>query len=133
MLISFSHACCVVLTSSKEIFWNGRITSYLWQVFHYHPVFASASCLAIVHIAWIGYLMFFHIYLAVEGLTTNEFVKNENVSRSFSRGAMRNLLDFFHLPGAVSVDWQNVFELRDFEEFVQKKILKETLKGEKDN
>uniref|UniRef100_K3WIL0 Palmitoyltransferase n=1 Tax=Globisporangium ultimum (strain ATCC 200006 / CBS 805.95 / DAOM BR144) TaxID=431595 RepID=K3WIL0_GLOUD len=88
----------------------------LWWIVHFHPVLFCVVVLDIVQVAWIAYLLFFHAYLVAAALTTNEFVKNENTSRAYSRGSIwRNCLTFFFLEKqTLGVDWRRVFTLEEY-------------------
>lgn len=86
----------------------------IWSVAHHHPVLFCVFLLDVLQMFWIAYLLFFHTYLFTASLTTNEFVKNENTSRAYSRGLAKNCIDFFHLYGEKVVDWKCVFHLDEY-------------------
>ncbi|RHY33517.1 hypothetical protein DYB32_001591 [Aphanomyces invadans] len=83
---------------------------------HDFPVVTSTCGLAVVHIAWIGYLLGANIYGILFAWTTNECVLQGRVPvdpaapvmhhSKFSRGITQNVIDFFHLPiGHNRIDW----------------------------
>lgn len=106
--------CWRYLGSREDILWTEGIISWAWSVVHFHPVLFCIALLDIVHIAWIGYMLLFHTYLMLAALTTNEFVKGENMSRAYSRGVVLNAVDFFHLYGEKVVDWRAVYNMDEY-------------------
>lgn len=107
-------ACWWYLIAQDDITWGQGIVAWSWSLVHYHPVLVCVCALAIIHDAWIGYLLVFHTYLILAALTTNEVIKSENMDRIYSRGLVLNLIDFFRLPGYKRVDWRQLFSLNDF-------------------
>ncbi|OWZ11799.1 Palmitoyltransferase [Phytophthora megakarya] len=87
---------------------------WVWSVAHFQPVLFCVVLLDVVQIAWISYMLFFHIYLMCAALTTNEVVKNENLDRAYSRGIFNNVVDFLGLPSQRPVDWCRVYNLEEF-------------------
>ncbi|CAI5715227.1 unnamed protein product [Hyaloperonospora brassicae] len=87
---------------------------WLWSVAHFQPVLFCVMFLDVVQIAWIAYILFFHVYLMCAALTTNEIVKSENLDRVYSRGIYNNVVDFFGLPCQRPVDWRRVYSVEDF-------------------
>ncbi|GMF21839.1 unnamed protein product [Phytophthora lilii] len=87
---------------------------WVWSVAHFQPVLFCVMLLDVVQIAWIAYMLFFHIYLMCAALTTNEVVKGENLDRTYSRGIFKNVVDFLGLPGQRPVDWRRVYNLDEF-------------------
>ncbi|POM59242.1 Palmitoyl transferase [Phytophthora palmivora] len=99
---------------------NGTATNtpglfdWIWSVAHFQPMLFCVMLLDVVQIAWIAYMLFFHIYLMCAALTTNEVVKNENLDRIYSRGVLNNVVDFLGLPSQRPVDWRRVYNLEEF-------------------
>lgn len=102
------------LARQDDVLWTSGVFSWAWSVVHFHPVLFCASVLDAIHIAWIGYMLLFHVYLALAALTTNEVVKGENLERAYSRGVLLNVVDFLHLPGEKVVDWRRVFNMDEY-------------------
>ncbi|KAG7383879.1 Palmitoyltransferase zdhhc13 [Phytophthora pseudosyringae] len=92
---------------------------WIWSVAHFQPVLFCVMLLDVVQIAWIAYMLFFHIYLMCGALTTNEVVKNENLDRAYSRGIFSNVVDFLGLPGQRSVDWRRIYNVEEFKNQVE--------------
>lgn len=107
-------ACWQYAGQQSDILWSESYFSLAWSFVHFHPVLACVALLDTIHILWIAYMLFFHMFLMVAALTTNEFVKNENTSRAYSRGLARNVVDFLHLPGEKAVDWRKMYTFDDF-------------------
>lgn len=107
--------CWRYVAQQPDILWTRGAVAWLWSVVHFEPMVVCVAALAVLEFVWIGYLLGFHFYLVLSALTTYEFIKNENESRAFSRGgSWHNVVDFFRLPGARSVDWTRVFSLEDY-------------------
>ncbi|KAF4318962.1 hypothetical protein BBO99_00006920 [Phytophthora kernoviae] len=87
---------------------------WIWSVAHFQPVLFCVMLLDIMQIAWIAYMLFFHIFLMCAALTTNEVVKGENLERVYSRGIYFNIVDFLGLPGQRAVDWRGVYNLQEW-------------------
>ncbi|KAL4156615.1 hypothetical protein PRNP1_005644 [Phytophthora ramorum] len=87
---------------------------WIWSVAHFQPVLFCVMLLDVVQIAWIAYMLFFHVYLMCAALTTNEVVKGENLNRAYSRGIVNNVVDFLGLPGQRPVDWRRLYNLEEF-------------------
>ncbi|ETK73926.1 hypothetical protein L915_19198 [Phytophthora nicotianae] len=87
---------------------------WIWSVAHFQPFLFCVMLLDVVQIAWIAYMLFFHVYLMCAALTTNEVVKNENLDRAYSRGVVNNIVDFLGLPGQRPVDWRRIYNLEEF-------------------
>ncbi|CAH0521307.1 unnamed protein product [Peronospora belbahrii] len=104
----------LVGTSNTAVITPPGLTDWLWSVAHFHPVLFCVMLLDVVQIAWIAYMLVFHLYLMCAALTTNEVVKNENLNRAYSRGILRNVVDFLGLPGHRPVDWRRVYNLEEF-------------------
>ncbi|DBA00802.1 TPA: hypothetical protein N0F65_004707 [Lagenidium giganteum] len=105
---------CRYVFDQSNVVWDKSIIMCVLSVVHRHPVVVCAITLSVVHIAWIGYLLAMHTYLVLDALTTNELMKNENQSRAYSRGVVRNIIDFFRLPGHLRVDWTQINRIEDF-------------------
>ncbi|RLN73532.1 hypothetical protein BBJ28_00013605 [Nothophytophthora sp. Chile5] len=91
------------------------LLDWMWSVAHFQPLLFCVLLLDAAQIAWVAYMLLFHTYLMLAALTTNEVVKNENVQRVYSRGILRNVVDFLGLPGQRSVDWRRVYTLQEFQ------------------
>ncbi|KAI9914733.1 hypothetical protein PsorP6_007278 [Peronosclerospora sorghi] len=92
---------------------------WLWSVAHFQPLLFGVLVLDAVHFVWIGYMLLFHVYLMAAALTTNEVVKQKNLDRVYSRGLVRNVVDFFGLPGHRRLDWRRVYSIENFERQVR--------------
>ncbi|KAI9988878.1 hypothetical protein PInf_022467 [Phytophthora infestans] len=90
------------------------LLDWIWSVAHFQPFLFCVMLLEVVQIAWIAYMLFFHVYLMSAALTTNEVVKNENLERAYSRGIWNNIVDFLGLPGQRPVDWRRIYDLDEF-------------------
>ncbi|TMW55751.1 hypothetical protein Poli38472_010633 [Pythium oligandrum] len=112
--------CWRYLIAQPDIAWGDGISAFIWSFFHYHPTLVSVMALALLHDLWIGYLLFFHLFLVLASLTTNEFVKHENIDRVYSRGIVENAIDFFRLPGEQRVDWRTMYRHEDFTAVINK-------------
>ncbi|CAI5700492.1 unnamed protein product [Peronospora effusa] len=104
----------LVGTSNSATSTPPGLIDWLWSVAHFEPVLFCVMLLDVVQIVWIAYMLLFHLYLMCAALTTNEVVKNENLNRAYSRGILRNVVDFLGLPGHRSVDWRRVYNLEEF-------------------
>jgi palmitoyltransferase ZDHHC13/17 len=104
--------CWWYLQAQDDVIYGRGVLVLLWSLVHFQPLLVCVAALALLHDLWIGYLLFFHIYLACAALTTNEVVKNENLERAYSRGVVQNVLDFVGLGAAV--DWRTIYRLDDF-------------------
>ncbi|KAE9343974.1 hypothetical protein PF008_g9446 [Phytophthora fragariae] len=91
---------------------------WIGSVAHFQPVLFCVMLLDVVQIAWIAYMLVFHIYLMCAALTTNEVVKSENLDRAYSRGILNNIVDFLGLPGQRPVDWRRVYNREEFKNHV---------------
>lgn len=111
------------------IVWTRGVFVWLWSIAHFHPLLFCVVLLDLVQIAWIGYLLGFQTYLMLAAVTTNEFVKNENPTRAYSRGFVRNCIDFFRLDALWrrghgetkdrdAVDWTQIYSLDEFHDAI---------------
>ncbi|KAG3113396.1 hypothetical protein PI124_g7931 [Phytophthora idaei] len=92
---------------------------WIWSVAHFQPILFCVMLLNVAQIAWIAYMLFFHVYLMCAALTTNEVVKNENLDRAYSRGIFNNIVDFLGLPGQRPVDWRHIYNLDEFKNQIE--------------
>ncbi|EEY60151.1 palmitoyltransferase, putative [Phytophthora infestans T30-4] len=95
------------------------LLDWMWSVAHFQPFLFCVMLLDVVQIAWIAYMLFFHVYLMSAALTTNEVVKNENLERAYSRGIWNNIVDFLGLPGQRPVDWRRIYDLDEFKNQIE--------------
>ncbi|ETW01150.1 hypothetical protein H310_06753 [Aphanomyces invadans] len=109
LVLAWSYLSAIV--AGDATYW-GIVT----HLAHDFPVVTSTCGLAVVHIAWIGYLLGANIYGILFAWTTNECVLQGRVPvdpaapvmhhSKFSRGITQNVIDFFHLPiGHNRIDW----------------------------